>query len=280
MMMWRQIAISWCLAILLATPLAAQSRKESLADIRQELSFFHVDIQRLKTELSTTGNSNSVGSSNGEALERIDAIEGEMRRLAGKVEDLQFKLERVVKDGTARVGDLEFRLVELEGGDVSKLGETTTLGGADILQTTTPMIVETPQTKGNAELAISEQADFDAAKASYDKGDFSRAADQFQTYIDNYPGGVLTGDAHYWRGESLAMADDWSKAARAFLQAFSSAPDGPLAPVSLYRLGVSLDKIGQRNEACLTLNEVNVRYPGTDADSKARADRSAMNCAT
>ena len=126
MMMWRQIAISWCLAILLATPLAAQSRKESLADIRQELSFLHVDIQRLKTELSTTGNSNSVGSSNGEALERIDAIEGEMRRLAGKVEDLQFKLERVVKDGTARVGDLEFRLVELEGGDVSKLGETTT----------------------------------------------------------------------------------------------------------------------------------------------------------
>lgn len=279
MAMWRQFVVFWCLVGLLAMPAAAQSRKETLADIRQELSILYVDIQRLKVELSTSGNSNTIGSSGNNALGRIDAIENEMRRLTGKVEDLQFKLERVVKDGTIRIGDLEFRLVELEGGDVSKLGETTTLGGADILQPATPVVVA-PQTSGNAELAISEQADFDAAKASYTKGDFSRAADQFETYIDNYPGGVLTGDAHYWRGESLAKIDDWSRAARAFLEAFSSAPDGVLAPVSLYRLGISLDKIGQRTEACLTLNEVNVRYPGTDADRKARAERLAMNCAT
>jgi len=274
----RHILVLAVLAMAVAVPAAAQSRKETLADIRQELSLLYVDIQRLRTELSTTGSASSVGNAGDSSLQRLDALEGEMRRLTGKVEELQFQVEKIVKDGTNRIGDLEFRLVELEGGDVSKLGETTTLGGKDILpQTVTPVVV-LPQASGNAELAINEQADFDAAKAAYDKGDFSAAANQFQTYIENYPGGVLTSDANYWRGESLVELNEWSKAARSFVQSFSSAPDGPLAPRSLYRLGISLDKIGQRNEACLTLNEVSARYPGTESSRDALEAVSTLNC--
>lgn len=276
--MVRHFAIPFLLALVLATPASAQSRKETLADIRQELSLLYVDIQRLKTELSTTGNSTSIGTAGDTTLQRLDALEGEMRRLTGKVEGLQFQVEKIVKDGTTRIGDLEFRLVELEGGDVSKLGETTTLGGDDILPQTTIPVVVLPQASGNSELAMSEQSDYDAAKAAYDGRDFAAAAEKFQTYIDNYPGGVLTSDANYWRGESLVELDEWSKAARSFLQAFSSAPDGPLAAQSLYRLGVSLDKIGQRNEACLTLNEVSVRYPESESSQKARNDLASMNC--
>ena len=265
------------LVFVLAMSASAQTRKETLADIRQELSVLFVDIQRLKTELSTTGASNTVGTSNDSTMQRLDALEGEMRRLTGKVEGLQFQVEKIVNDGTRRIGDLEFRLVELEGGDVSKLGETSTLGGKGILPAQVPVVV-VPQASGNAELAISEQADFDSAKAAYDAADYAGAAEKFQAYIDNYPGGVLTGDANYWRGESLVQLNEWSKAARSFLQAFSSAPDGALAPRSLYRLGVSLDKLGQRNEACLTLAEVPSRYPDSASAQDAKGDLVAMNC--
>jgi len=272
-----RIVCCLALSVAVANPVAAQSRKKTLADIRQELSVLYVDIQRLKTQLSTTGTASGISDVGDSSLERIDALEGEMRRLTGQVEELQFKVERIVKDGTNRIGDLEFRLVELEGGDTSKLKETTTLGGKDILTPSAPVIV-LPQAASNAEMAVNEQSDFDAAKAAYDAGDFTGAATKFKTYLDDYPGGVLTSNANYWRGEALANTENWSQAARSFLQAFSSAPDGKLAPISLFRLGVSLDKIGQQSEACLTLDEVTKRYPGSDADSRARREIATLQC--
>lgn len=106
----------------------AQERAQTLADIRQDLNILYVEIQRLKGELSTTqGPSVSVAA--GSVLERVQNIETELQRLTALSEELQFRVERVVQDGTNRVGDLEFRLVELEGGDISTLGETTSLGG-------------------------------------------------------------------------------------------------------------------------------------------------------
>jgi len=263
------------LAIALALPLAAsaQTKTETLADIRQELSFLYVEIQHLKQEQSTTGLLQP--AANGTEIARLNALEGELQRITDKVELLGNRLDKIVKDGTNRIGDLEFRLVELEGGDVSKLGETTTLGG-DANKLLIP--VATPPPSTNGELAVTEQGDFDAAKAAYDTGAFQQSADKFAAFSKTYPGGSLAAEASYWRGESLAQLDDWSNAARGFLQSFSAAPKSSFAPRALYRLGISLDKIGQRDEACLTLNEVGVRYPGSQAETSAKADMVSMGC--
>jgi hypothetical protein len=59
----------------------------------------------------------------------VNSIEAELSRLTARTEELSNRIDRIVADGTNRIGDLEFRLVELEGGDVSRLGETSTLGG-------------------------------------------------------------------------------------------------------------------------------------------------------
>ena len=56
-------------------------------------------------------------------------MESELQRLTSKTEELENRVNRIVADGTRRIGDLEFRLVELEGGDVGALGQTSTLGG-------------------------------------------------------------------------------------------------------------------------------------------------------
>jgi tol-pal system protein YbgF len=263
------------LAVFIASPSAfAQTREETLADIRQELSFLFVEMQQLKQELSTTGAANGVEGDT--VLQRLDALEGELRRITGKTEELEFRIDNIVRDGTNRIGDLEFRLVELEGGDVSTLGETSTLGG-DLTQTPPPLVTTPPE--NGSDLAVSEEVDFDNAKAAYDGGDLESAASLFTGFIEDYPGGPLTADAQYWRGEALAGLGEWSSAARAFLQSFSSGPENDLAPQALYRLGVSLDKIGQTEEACLTLNEVSARYPGVDAAARAEGTMANLGCA-
>jgi len=257
------------------TVLHAQSNDETLADIRQELTFLNIEIQRLNQELVASNASGTPVAGTGTLLQRTDALEQELRRITGVVENLQYRVERIVQDGTNRVGDLEFRLVELEGGDVTTLGETSTLGG-DATVLPTPAQPSTPEI--GIELTASEQGDFDRAKAAVEAGDFSGAVTQFDQFLLTYPNGPLTSDAHYWRAEGLAGQGDWSNAARAFLESFSGTPDAAIAPKSLYRLGVSLAQLGQTQDACATLGEVERRYPTAVEVGEAQAEMTALRC--
>ena len=107
----------------------AEENKKTLADIRQDLNILYVEVLRLRRELSTTQTSSMTSNNEASVLERLDGMELELRRLTSETENLQFRVNSIVSDGTNRVRDLEYRLVELEGGDVSKIDFATTLGG-------------------------------------------------------------------------------------------------------------------------------------------------------
>ena len=187
---------------LAAVPLAgfAQDRAQSLADIRQELAVLNGSVQGLRTELATTGGANVAGFG-GSLLDRVDAIEAALAQLTAKTESLEFRINQVVTDGTNRIGDLEFRLTELEGGDLGSVGQTPTLGGDT--GATAPAPTPVPPATGGASLATNEQADFDRAKEVLGQGDFRGAADLFATFAQTYTGGPLTAEAHFYRGEAL-----------------------------------------------------------------------------
>ena len=268
---------SWFGAIVLAVvPLAgvAQDRAQSLADIRQELAVLQGSVQGLRSELSTTGNANT-GGFGGSLLDRVDTIESALAQLTAKAENLEFRINQVVSDGTNRIGDLEFRLVELEGGDLGKVGQTPTLGGG--AGSSAPAIA-TPSPGTGVSLATNEQTDFDRAKEVLGQGDFRGAADLFATFAQTYTGGPLTAEAQYFRGEALSQLGETSDAARAWLEAFSGDMTGPRAAESLLKVGQALADLGQGPEACVTLQEVGVRFPDDPAAVEASSAALGLGC--
>lgn len=261
-------------AILLPGIAVAQADKQSLADVRQELEVVYVMIQGLKKELSTT-RSPGMMNAGGSFQERIDAIESALSRLTERTEELENRIEKIVADGTMRIGDLEFRLVELEGGDVSKLGKTTTLGGAAAVKA--PAVVSDDPGDGPA-LAVGEQDDFDRALQAYEQGDYKAAVQSFQTFNESYPSSPLSAAAHLYRGLSLEGLGQTADAARAYLNAFSVDPNGAEAPAALLQLGLSLSALGQTSQACVTLAEVGVRFPDDVMVAKANTARNRIGC--
>ncbi|SNY50941.1 tol-pal system protein YbgF [Pseudooceanicola antarcticus] len=243
--------------------LQAQDRAATLADIRQQLTVLNVEIQGLKRELSTTGAPSQLATG-GSQIDRMNALEAELRRLTARTEEMDHRIDRIVSDGTNRISDLEFRLVELEGGDLSQLGETSTLGGGDAGSET---VISTPvapaPTEGAPQLAISEEADFQAAADKLEAGDFPGALSGYETFKATYPGSPLSPAADLGRGRALEGQGEIKSAARAYLDAFSAAPKGDTAPEALHRLGLLLGQLGQQAESCVTLGEVSKRFPSS-----------------
>ncbi len=254
----------------------AQDRAQTLADIRQEMTVLYVELQKLKRELSTTGGARANLAAAG-TLERLDQLEQELGRLTSKTEELENRINRIVKDGTNRLGDLEFRLVELEGGDVSKLGETTTLGG----DMEAPALTDpaNPEPAEDApELAVGEKRDFARAKDLLEQGDAKQAAQLLARFKEDYPGSPLAPDVDYFHGEALLALGDTANAARAYLDSFSASPNGGRAPDALYKLGLTLGDLGQKNEACISLGEVATRFPGAPAIADAQKAMQDLGC--
>ncbi|MFW8596185.1 tol-pal system protein YbgF [Cribrihabitans neustonicus] len=294
----RAALLASCTLVPLALPLAAQEQPnpQTLADVRQELTVLHVEIQRLKRELSTTG-APSAAVTGDSVLDRVAAIEAELQRLTAQTEQLTHRIDRIVTDGTNRIGDLEFRLVELEGGDLGALGETTTLGGGALppaagaagAGTGAETAAEAAGTLGlgadagsepapSGELAIGEKADFDAAEQLLQAGSYQEAAEKFAAFNQAYPGSPLAAAADFNRGKALDGLGDTKEAARAYLAAFSANPGGPDAAKALFELGAALGRLGQTEQACVTLAEVGARFPGSAPQGPAEAEMAKLGC--
>lgn len=254
------------------------SRGATLGDVRADLGVLNRQIAELRAALVAAGSGRGLPTAPATALTRLDQLEGELRRLTNRVDVLTNDVTRITTDATNRVGDIEFRLVELEGGDVSLIGKPEPLGGGvtPVAPAPPPAAMADPGVGGA--LAVSEQADFDAAKAEAAAGNPVRAAELFQSFLVAYPSGPLTTEAQFRRGEALAAGGDQRAAARSFLDAFSGAPQGPFAAPALLALAGSLAALGQTPQACLTLTEVATRFPGSEAAAAAPGRRAALGC--
>ena len=267
----RAIFIVLCLGM----PGLVLAQDTTLADLRQQLSTLYIDIQNLKSELTASG-ALTQGTAGNTPLERLNSIEAQLQALTSKTEELEFRINRITVDGTNRIGDLEFRICELEEGcDIGALGDTPSLGGVDNgAEVTGPAEVVPP----TGDLAVNEQADFERAQAAVAAGDFRSAIDQLATFGTAYPGSPLTARALYLKGEALEAAGELSNAARAYLESFSAEPAGSIAPDALFKLGVSLGQVGQTADACVTLAEVPTRFPGAPAVLEAQSAMRNLGC--
>ena len=261
------------MAVLISGPAIAQD--ETLADIRQQLTILNVELQKLKRELSTTS-SPQVATNAGSVLERVNTIESELTRLTSKTEELEFRIGQIVAKGDTQIGDLNFRVCELEEG--CDIGALPVLTLEDEQDAVVVAPVAQPETNSGTQLATNEQADFERASEALASGDFQGAADQFAAFNQTYPGGPLAVAADLRRGEALEGLSDTREAAKAYLEAFRLDQTGPLAPEALYLLGRALGQLDQINEACVTLGEVSARFPGGDASSRSTDEMIRLGC--
>ncbi|MGH1367198.1 MAG: tol-pal system protein YbgF [Maritimibacter sp.] len=260
-------------------PAQAQDRAQTLADVRQELAVLSVEFKRLKGELNTTSGA-QIPAAGASTLDRVNALEAALTRLTGKTEQIEFKIDSVARDGALRLGDLSFRLCDLEP-DCDVMNETLSKPLGDVAPgaAVAPVAVQpSPSQDVASQLAVGEKADFDAAVAALEGGNFADASARLTQLLDAYPGSPLTHDAQFMRGEALSAQGLTAEAARAYLAAYSADGSGAKAPDALLKLGIALGQLDRPSEACATLGEVSNLFPTSGAASQAQSERQGLGC--
>jgi len=208
-----------------------ETNSKELANVQSDLNNLNEQISAIRLELSEIKDStiedaidaaknvvaSGIKESAGSVLFRLDVIEEEMRNLTGIIEELQFYTKNIALDATNRIGDIEFRLTELEGGDLSLLGNSRIIGGSK----------ET--SNANAELAITEKSSYDNALELLNEDRFELAIIEFDKLINAFPNGPLTVAAHYSKGDAFFGMNSWMQAIDSYLESFKLEPSGKYA---------------------------------------------------
>jgi tol-pal system protein YbgF len=139
-----------------------------------------------------------------------------------------------------------------------------------------PVVDGTTQDTAIENVSLTPSAD--TPEALYEKNyetllrrQFGDAEAGFRQFLEKYPDHSLAGSAQYQLGETFYAQGNYQEAARNFLQGYKNYPKSRRAPDSLLKLGLSLRKLDQRDQACAALASVSTEFPRA-VEAKKRAD--------
>ena len=93
------------------------------------------------------------------------------------------------------------------------------------------------------------------------QGDFSGAQNLFQQYLTLQPEADDVGEVSFWLGEAYFVKGAYADAADAYIQSMRTDRDGVKAPDAMIRLAASLRELGNKDQACQTLDSFLSQYP-------------------
>lgn len=127
----------------------------------------------------------------------------------------------------------------------------------------------------------SPEALYERSNESLLRRQFGDAEAGFRTFIEKYPEHSLAGSAQYWLGETFYAQNDYRQAAQAFLRGYQQYPGSRRAADSLLKLGISLGKLGQKQQACAAFDSVSSEYPkSVEARKRAQAEANRAGCSS
>lgn len=280
------------LVFLMAAPAHAQSRRE----MAQRLDAAEARIAEMEARFMA---GDPVAD---RLLSRVDALERELGEVTGEVERLNFEnrqlrqsleelTRRVARTPSTSVGDgasLEAR--DMSGG---RTGRGSSSGPADLTggyaasdpddpygeareAATRPLGASRAVPGAAQEPAISSDQVFGRARARLSEGDYAGAQEGFASFVETYPDDSLTGEAHYWLGETHFVNGDYADAADSYIASLRAAPQGAKAADAMVRLASSLGALGRTDDACETLSRFNRQFPNAGPEARSRASREAL----
>lgn len=211
---------------------------------------------------------------------QLSLIENELRRLTGRLEELDHELRQLRTGRMVELGQelrqLRDRLDRIEAAPPETGPQPAAESGAAAAAPRPPGVPR-PAPPGRKDGASTERAS-QTPKEQYDtainlmlqKQDYAGAEDILRAFLKRNPKHELASRAHYYLGETHFVRKNYRDAARAYGKGFEQFPKGAKAAESVLKLGVSLAKLDKRAEACTAYSALLTSFPEASKRLKAQ----------
>jgi tol-pal system protein YbgF len=105
------------------------------------------------------------------------------------------------------------------------------------------------------------RTDYDAAYAYILQKQYERAEMGFRQFLQSHPRDKLSPDATFWLGESYLQRGRHREAAEQFLKVSTEYTTSVKAPDAMLRLGIALNALGAKDQACATFAQLGRKFP-------------------
>ncbi|MDO8861673.1 tol-pal system protein YbgF [Haliea sp. E1-2-M8] len=207
------------------------------------------------------------GSGNaGQLLMKVQQLQQEVMRLNGMVEEQAHELRTLKAQSLERYIDLDRRLGLLAGGS-GGLSPETAVEPADSAPTDEAAAPRSSPAAATSDAQPGEAQAYQAAYALVRNQQFNQAVTAFQQFLQDYPSGRFTPNAHYWLGELYLVASptDAEAARQSFMLLLDMYPDDSKVPDALFKLGRIHYTKGNRERAREFLDRVISEYGSTNS---------------
>jgi tol-pal system protein YbgF len=120
----------------------------------------------------------------------------------------------------------------------------------------------------NQAFGLLKQADYPAAEVA------------LKAFVEQHPNDPMAGNAQYWLGETYYTRGRYADAASAFAEGYKRYPKSSKAADELLKLGMSLARANQKQNACVVLAQLDHDFPAPGAAIKERAttEKKRLGC--
>lgn len=197
---------------------------------------------------------------------------------ADQADELLMRLnaqEQVINDLTERLENMTHTVQQLD----EKLKKTN----ADIdvrfnmisNQTSPQPSKTTPKVSAPLNSSLTPKEQYEAAYKLLREGKHIEAEKAFIAFIKDHPKDTLAGNANYWLGETYYARGQYEMAAPVFAEGFTIYKKNSKAPDNLLKLGLTMAKLGKKEEACTAFTTLPDEFPKADKNMKDRANDEA-----
>jgi tol-pal system protein YbgF len=112
------------------------------------------------------------------------------------------------------------------------------------------------------------------------RADYAGAAAALKAFVTQHPDDRMAGNAQYWLGETYYSRAHYLEAASAFAEGYKRYPKNSKAADGLLKLGMSLARANQTQNACLAFTQLDHDFPNAGASIKehAESERKRIGC--
>ena len=213
-----------------------------------------------------------VGSASGNAgqlLLKVQQLQQEVMRLNGMVEEQAHELRTLKAQSLERYIDLDRRLGLLAGGS-GELAPEAAAGPSAPAPTAEAAAPRSSPVAAAPAAAVAQPGESEAYQAAYAlvrSQQFNQAVTAFQQFLQDYPSGRFTPNAHYWLGELYLVTSppDPEAARQAFMLLLDMYPTDSKVPDALFKLGRIHYTKGNRERAREFLDRVINEFGSTNS---------------